>query len=134
MNHLHYLRKYGRETQLQKIARRCPIEANTRHSFTKRVYKKLYKRAQNLCDAFASLVTKQQTKIQMPEPYKYISKKSGKAFFLHAKEVGQKTSTPRVFYYFAGAVNEAFVQYKLPECYHIVESNRTGLPMLKKNV
>ncbi len=59
------------------------------------------------------------------------SKKSGKTYYLHSKEVTLKGDRKQRIYYFAGkAGKEALDQ--LPAGYAVIENARTGLPMLKK--
>jgi len=62
--------------------------------------------------------------------YSYRNSK-GKTYFLHSKNVTLKGGRKQTIYYFAkeaktGAINE------LPEGYKVIESKRTGLPILKK--
>lgn len=62
--------------------------------------------------------------------YSYRNSK-GTTYYLHAKKVTLKGGRKQTIYYFAkqvkpGAINE------LPEGYKVIESQRTGLPILKK--
>lgn len=59
------------------------------------------------------------------------SKKSGKTYFLHTKEVVLKAGRKQRIYYFAG-VAEANAIDALPAGYEVMENARTGLPMLRK--
>jgi YHS domain-containing protein len=63
--------------------------------------------------------------------YSVVSKKSGKTYFLHSKEVTLRGGRQQVIYYFAGAENENAID-DLPSGYVVMENSRTGLPMLKK--
>ena len=63
--------------------------------------------------------------------YSVKSKKSGKMYYLHSKDVKLAGGRIQTIYYFAGdarpnALNE------LPAGYEVMENSRTGLPMLRK--
>ena len=59
------------------------------------------------------------------------SKKSGKTYYLHSKDVKLKGDRIQTIYYFAGEVKKEALN-ELPKGYKVVENERTGLPMLKK--
>lgn len=59
------------------------------------------------------------------------SKKTGRTFYLHQKEVILKGARKQKIYYFAGQVKEGAVD-ELPVGYGIGENSKTGLPILKK--
>lgn len=59
------------------------------------------------------------------------SKKSGKTYHLHSKEVELSGGRKQRIYYFAGEPTE-FALDKLPAGYEVTENARTGLPMLRK--
>jgi hypothetical protein len=59
------------------------------------------------------------------------SKKSGKTYYLHSKEVTLRGDRKQRVYYFAGAPGPYAVD-ALPAGYVISENGRTGLPILKK--
>ncbi len=63
--------------------------------------------------------------------FKVKSKKSGKMYHLHTKEVELAAGRKQRIYYFAGEANE-FAIDALPEGYEVIENERTGLPMLRK--
>lgn len=63
--------------------------------------------------------------------YSVVSKKSGKTYYLHSKEVTLRGGRKQVIYYFAGDVRPG-AQDELPAGYTTMENSRTGLPMLKK--
>ncbi len=63
--------------------------------------------------------------------YSVVSKKTGKTYFLHSKEVTLKGGRKQVIYYFAGEVKEGALD-ALPSGRVVIENERTGLPMLKK--
>ncbi|MFA6423229.1 MAG: hypothetical protein WCW17_02125 [Patescibacteria group bacterium] len=63
--------------------------------------------------------------------YSVVSKKSGKTYFLHSKEVTLRGGRQQVIYYFAGEEKENAID-DLPSGYVVMENSRTGLPMLKK--
>lgn len=63
--------------------------------------------------------------------YSVKSKKSGKNYFLHSKDVILKGGRKQRIFYFAGEVKEGSLN-DLPAGYEVMENKRTGLPMLRK--
>ncbi len=63
--------------------------------------------------------------------YSVVSKKTGKTYFLHSKEVTLKGGRKQVIYFFAGEVKDGALD-ALPADRVVIENERTGLPMLKK--
>ncbi len=63
--------------------------------------------------------------------YSVQSKKSGKTFYLHSKEVTLKGGRIQRIYYFAGTIKPEALD-ALPDGYMVSENTRTGLPLLKK--
>ncbi len=63
--------------------------------------------------------------------YSVVSKKTGKTYFLHSKEVTLKGGRKQVIYFFAGEVKDGALD-ALPPDRVVIENERTGLPMLKK--
>jgi len=63
--------------------------------------------------------------------YSVVSKKSGKTYYLHSKEVTLKGGRKQRIYFFAGDVKPGALD-ALPAGYEVMENARTGLPMLKK--
>ena len=59
------------------------------------------------------------------------SKKSGKTYFLHTKEVKLAGDRKQRIYYFAGEEKSNSLD-ALPDGYEVMENKRTGLPMLRK--
>lgn len=59
------------------------------------------------------------------------SKKSGKLYHLHTKEVELAAGRKQRIYYFAGEAGENAID-ALPAGYEVMENERTGLPMLRK--
>ena len=59
------------------------------------------------------------------------SKKSGKTYYLHTKEVKLAGGRKQRIYYFAGAKGTGSLD-DLPAGYEVMENKRTGLPMLRK--
>lgn len=59
------------------------------------------------------------------------SKKSGKMYYLHTKEVTLAGGRKQKIFYFAGVAEKNALD-KLPEGYEVMENERTGLPMLRK--
>ncbi len=63
--------------------------------------------------------------------YSVKSKKSGKTYYLHTKEVKLKGDRKQRIYYFAGEAGKNALD-ALPAGYEVMENKRTGLPMLRK--
>ena len=63
--------------------------------------------------------------------YSVVSKKTGKKYFLHSKNVTLKGGRKQMIYFFAGEVKTGALN-ALPAGYVVMENDRTGLPMLKK--
>ena len=59
------------------------------------------------------------------------SKKSGKMYYLHSKEVLLAGDRKKKIYYFAGIAGKNSID-ALPAGYEVMENKRTGLPMLRK--
>ena len=59
------------------------------------------------------------------------SKKSGRTFYLHSKEVTLRGGRKQVIYYFAGEAKEGAID-QLPAGYKVGENSKTGLPILQK--
>lgn len=59
------------------------------------------------------------------------SKKSGKTYYLHTKEVKLAGDRKQRIYYFAGEESKDTLD-ALPAGYEVMENQRTGLPMLRK--
>jgi len=64
--------------------------------------------------------------------YSVKSKKSGKTYYLHSKEVKLKGDRLQKIYYFAGEIKKNTLD-ALPKGYEVIENKKTGLPMLKKS-
>ncbi|OGB84744.1 hypothetical protein A3F66_01120 [candidate division TM6 bacterium RIFCSPHIGHO2_12_FULL_32_22] len=63
--------------------------------------------------------------------YKVKSKKSGKTYHLHSKDVKLAGDRKQRIYYFAGEEKKNAID-ALPEGYEVTENKKTGLPMLRK--
>lgn len=63
--------------------------------------------------------------------YSVKSKKSGKTYFLHSKDVQLKSGRKQTIFYFAGQAGEGALN-ALPSGYEVSENTRTGLPFLRK--
>ena len=59
------------------------------------------------------------------------SKKSGKTYYLHSKEVTLRGGRKQVIYFFATDVRPGALD-AVPRGYVTMENARTGLPMLRK--
>lgn len=63
--------------------------------------------------------------------YSVKSKKSGKTYYLHSKDVKLSGNRNQTIYYFAGEAKSNALD-SLPAGYEVMENKRTGLPMLRK--
>ncbi len=63
--------------------------------------------------------------------YSVKSKKSGKTYYLHTKEVILAGKRKQRIYYFAGDKGKNAID-EIPKGYETMENKRTGLPMLRK--
>lgn len=63
--------------------------------------------------------------------YSVKSKKSGKTYYLHTKEVKLAGGRKQRIYYFAGEEKSNSLN-ELPSGFEVMENKRTGLPMLRK--
>lgn len=63
--------------------------------------------------------------------YSVKSKKSGKTYFLHSKDVKLAGGREQRIFYFAGDERPNVLD-ALPDGYEVMENKRTGLPMLRK--
>ena len=64
-------------------------------------------------------------------PYATKSNKSGKTYFLHSTDVTLRGGRHQTIYYFAGAAGKNSIT-AMPKGYTVIESERTGLPLLKR--
>lgn len=63
--------------------------------------------------------------------YSVQSKKSGKTYYLHSRDVTLRGGRQQTIYYFAQDVRPGAMD-SVPSGYTVMENSRTGLPMLKK--
>jgi len=63
--------------------------------------------------------------------YSVQSKKSGKTYYLHSRDVTLRGGRQQTIYYFAQDVRPGAMD-SVPAGYTVMENSRTGLPMLKK--
>ena len=61
-----------------------------------------------------------------------VSKKSGKTYHLHSKQVTLRGGHKQTIYYCAGSAGSNAMD-NLPSGYQVVENPRTGLPLLNPN-
>lgn len=66
------------------------------------------------------------------QPFSYTNKKKGQTYYLHTREVTLKNGRVQRIYFFARDVREG-VLYELPAGYMVIETERTGMPVLKKS-
>jgi hypothetical protein len=63
--------------------------------------------------------------------YSVVSKKSGKTYYLHARQQKLKGGQEVTLYYFGGEAKDGAID-ALPAGMEVIENERTGLPMLRK--
>lgn len=63
--------------------------------------------------------------------FSHMSKKSGKTYYLHSKDVTLRGGRQQTIYFFAQDVRPGALD-AVPAGYMVMENSRTGLPMLKK--
>ncbi len=63
--------------------------------------------------------------------YSAISKKSGRTFYLHEREVILRGGRKQKIFFFAGDIKQGAIE-SLPLGYAVGENSKTGLPILKK--
>jgi len=59
------------------------------------------------------------------------SKKSGKMYYLHTRDVQLAGGRKQTIYFFAGEPGKGALD-SIPKDYEVFENERTGLPMLRK--
>lgn len=64
--------------------------------------------------------------------YSYTNSK-GQTYYLHMKEVTLKNGRQQTIYFFARDIREGSLD-EVPAGYQVVETERTGMPVLKKAV
>lgn len=64
--------------------------------------------------------------------FSYTNKK-GQVYYLHTREVTLKNGRKQTIYYFARDVREKDALQEVPEGYMVVETEKTGLPLLKRS-
>lgn len=62
--------------------------------------------------------------------YSYTNSK-GQTYYLHKKDVTLKNGRQQTIYFFAREVRDGALD-EVPEGYQVVETERTGMPVLKK--
>ncbi|CAF0703684.1 hypothetical protein [Candidatus Methylacidithermus pantelleriae] len=63
--------------------------------------------------------------------FSVVSKKSGKTYYLHGRDQVLRNGLKVRLYYFSTKVGEGVLD-SLPDGYEVAESDRTGLPILRK--
>ncbi len=63
--------------------------------------------------------------------YSYTNKKKGQTYFLHSRDVKLKNGRVQRIYFFARDVRPGALD-AVPAGYTVVETERTGMPVLKK--
>lgn len=67
----------------------------------------------------------------MANAYSYTNSK-GQTYYLHTREVTLKNGRVQRIYYFARDVRAAQALAAVPAGYQVMETKRTGMPVLKK--
>jgi hypothetical protein len=68
----------------------------------------------------------------MADAFSYTNSK-GQKYFLHTREVTLKNGRVQRIYFFARDIRDGSLD-AVPEGYEVVETKRTGMPVLKKSV
>jgi hypothetical protein len=63
--------------------------------------------------------------------FSYTNKKKGQTYFLHSRAVTLKNGRKQTIYFFARDEREGVME-AVPAGYQVVETQRTGMPVLKK--
>ncbi len=64
--------------------------------------------------------------------YSYTNKK-GQTYYLHTREVTLKNGRVQRIYFFARDIRDGALE-EVPAGYEVIETKRTGMPVLKKSV
>jgi hypothetical protein len=64
--------------------------------------------------------------------YSYTNKK-GQTYYLHTRDVTLKNGRQQTIYFFARDIRDGALE-AVPAGYEVVETQRTGMPVLKKSV
>ena len=68
-----------------------------------------------------------------PAGFSYISKKSGRVYYPHTKEVSLSDSgRTQTIYYFSPELSKKYALSSVPEGFEVTENKRTGLPFLRR--
>lgn len=67
----------------------------------------------------------------MKDAYSYTNSK-GQTYYLHTREVTLKNGRVQRIFYFARDVREGQALESVPAGYEVVETERTGMPVLRK--
>jgi hypothetical protein len=67
----------------------------------------------------------------MANAYSYTNKK-GQTYYLHSREVTLKNGRKQRIFFFARDVRPAIALTEVPAGYQVMETARTGMPVLKK--
>jgi hypothetical protein len=68
----------------------------------------------------------------MAAAYSYVNKK-GQTYYLHTKDVTLKNGRKQTIFFFAREVKPQGALDAVPAGYKVIETSRTGMPVLKKN-
>ncbi len=73
------------------------------------------------------------TTVDGVDVFAYTNKKKGQTYYLHTKQVTLKNGRVQTIYYFARDVRPEEALADVPAGYMVVETERTGMPVLKKD-
>ncbi len=68
----------------------------------------------------------------MADAYGYTNKK-GQTYYLHTREVTLKNGRKQTIFFFARDVREKMALAAVPAGYEVMETQRTGMPVLKRS-
>lgn len=67
----------------------------------------------------------------MADAYSYTNSK-GQTYYLHTRDVKLKNGRVQTIYYFAREVRPDYALMEVPEGMEVIETQRTGMPVLRK--
>lgn len=67
----------------------------------------------------------------MADAYSYTNSK-GQTYYLHTREVTLKNGLTQRIYYFARKVNDQYALAAVPAGMEVIETKRTGMPVLRR--
>ena len=85
-----------------------------------------------MADMVMNATTNESVSLADAKAFSYTNSK-GQTYYLHTREVTLKNGRIQRIYFFARDVRDGFLE-AVPEKFEVVETKRTGMPVLKKTV